>query len=96
MEVKPVFTLQKALLQPVRMCMLDMPLSLQDQEVSKHWALQLVSCLMGHHCMGKAGFKVTGIKKAYGCHFWQLDSVVYSQIPTGVRSRFVARRDTDD
>lgn len=45
MEVKPAFTLQKALLQPVRMCMLDMPLSLQDQEVSKQCALQVLCCL---------------------------------------------------
>ncbi|KAE8582574.1 hypothetical protein XENTR_v10020175 [Xenopus tropicalis] len=34
MELKPVFTLQKALLQPVKMCMLDMPLSVHDQESS--------------------------------------------------------------
>uniref|UniRef100_A0A8C5R529 Ral guanine nucleotide dissociation stimulator n=1 Tax=Leptobrachium leishanense TaxID=445787 RepID=A0A8C5R529_9ANUR len=34
MEMKPMFTLQKALLQPVKMCMLDMPLSVQDQESS--------------------------------------------------------------
>lgn len=35
MEAKPLFNVQKALVQPVQMCMLDIPLSVQDDDVSK-------------------------------------------------------------
>ena len=34
MEAKPLFNVQKALVQPVQMCMLDIPLSVQDDDVS--------------------------------------------------------------
>lgn len=34
MEAKPLFNVQKALMQPVQMCMLDIPLSVQDDDVS--------------------------------------------------------------
>lgn len=35
MEAKPLFNVQKALVQPVQMCMLDIPLSVQDDDVSR-------------------------------------------------------------
>jgi len=35
MEAKPLFNVQKALVQPVQMCMLDIPLSVQDDDVSE-------------------------------------------------------------
>lgn len=34
MEAKPLFDMQKALVQPFQMCMLDIPLSVQDDDVS--------------------------------------------------------------
>ncbi|XP_014378288.2 ral guanine nucleotide dissociation stimulator isoform X1 [Alligator sinensis] len=34
MEAKPLFNVQKALMQPVQMCMLDIPLSVQDDDSS--------------------------------------------------------------
>lgn len=38
MEAKPLFNVQKALVQPVQMCMLDIPLSVQDDDVSRRQA----------------------------------------------------------
>ena len=38
MEAKPLFNVQKALVQPVQMCMLDIPLSVQDDDVSSRRA----------------------------------------------------------
>ena len=34
MEAKPLFNMQKALVQPFQMCMLDIPLSVQEDDVS--------------------------------------------------------------
>ncbi|KAJ7406341.1 hypothetical protein WISP_134346 [Willisornis vidua] len=39
MEAKPLFNVQKALVQPVQMCMLDIPLSVQDDDVP--WGIVL-------------------------------------------------------
>lgn len=53
MEAKPLFNVQKALVQPVQMCMLDIPLSVQDDDVSRRQVScqPIFSCRDGGVCV---------------------------------------------
>lgn len=59
MEAKPLFNVQKALVQPVQMCMLDIPLSVQDDDVSRRQA---------SHQLAFRSADGVGVQGAEKCH----------------------------